>query len=163
MKLIALLALTLLNACQSRTEYAEADWGTDLPVALEAAALKNQNVLLDFTGSDWCPPCMALHKRVLATKPFADYAKDNLKLVMVDFPQSKPLSRKQQQANKALKQQFKVDGYPTLVLLDATGKELDRKSGYGGESAEEVVAWLRGYSSAGSAARVPSSSNATAP
>ena len=71
-------------------EYAEADWGIDLPAALEAAAPDKQNVLLDFTGSDWCPPCMALHRQVLATKPFADYAKDNLKLVMVDFPQSKP-------------------------------------------------------------------------
>ena len=106
---------------------------------------------------------MALHKQVLATKLFADYAKDNLKLVMVDFPQSKPLTRKQQQANETLKQQFKVAAYPTLVLLDATGKELDRKSGYRDKSVEEVVAWLKGHSSAGSAAEAPSSSNATAP
>ena len=146
MKLIALLALTLLNACQSRIEYAEADWGTDLPSALEAAAPEKQNVLLDFTGSDWCPPCMALHKHVLTTKPFAVYAKNNLKLVMVDFPRSKPLPKEQLQANQALAQQFNVDSFPTLILLAASGKELDRKGGYGGESAEEMVAWLKEYS-----------------
>ena len=121
-------------------EHTKAAGGKDLPDALEAAAPDKQNVLLDFTGSDWCPPCMALHRRVLATKPLANYAKDNLKLVMVDFPRSKSLRRKQQQANEALKQQFKVDGYPTLILLDATGNELDRKDGYGGESAKKVVA-----------------------
>jgi|TARA_B100001971_G_C18123930_1_gene500966 thioredoxin-related protein len=98
---------------------------------------------------------MALHKQVLATKLFADYAKDNLKLVMVDFPQSKPLTRKQQQANETLKQQFKVAAYPTLVLLDATGKELDRKSGYRDKSVEEVVAWLKGHSSADQLLRLP--------
>ena len=147
MKWIAFLPLTLLSACQPGMEHAEADWGIDLPAALKAAASDKQNVLLDFTGSDWCPPCMALHKQVLATKPFADYAKGNLKLVMVDFPESKPLPKEQQQTNEALKQQFKVTGFPTLILLDANGKELDRKDGYGGDSAKEVVAWLEEHSS----------------
>ena len=147
MKWIALLTLMLLAACQPGVEYAEANWGMDLPAALKAADSGKLNVLLDFTGSDWCPPCKALHKRVLATKPFADYAKNNLKLVMVDFPRSKPLPKGQLQTNEALARQFKVDGYPVLILLDATGKELARKDGYGGESAKEVMAWLKEYSS----------------
>ena len=147
MRWIALLTLLLLATCKPGVEYAEADWGMDLPAALRAADSGKLNVLLDFTGSDWCPPCKALHKRVLTTKPFADYAKNNLKLVMVDFPRSKPLPKGQLQANEALARQFKVDGYPVLILLDATGKELARKDGYGGESAKEVVAWLKEYSS----------------
>ena len=147
MKWVALMNLMLLAACQPGVEYAEADWSTNLPAALKAADSDKQNVLLDFTGSDWCPPCKALHKQVLATKPFADYAKDNLKLVMVDFPRSKPLPKEQRQANEAMARQFKVDGFPALILLDATGKELARKDGYGGESAKEVVAWLKEYSS----------------
>jgi len=142
MKWIALVSLVFLVSCQPAVEYAEADWGSDLAAALESAAAGKQRVLLDFTGSDWCPPCQALHRNVLATKPFADYAKDNLVLVLVDFPRSKPLPEDRKQANEALALRFKVEGFPVLVLLNPAGVELARMDGYGGESAAQVVAWL---------------------
>ncbi len=142
MKWMALVSLMIMVSCQPEVENAEADWGSDLPAALEDAVAEKRRVLLDFTGSDWCPPCQALHRNVLATKPFADYAKDNLKLVLVDFPQSKPMPKEQKQANDALAKRFKVNGFPMLILLDSAGVELARMDGYGGESASEVVAWL---------------------
>jgi protein disulfide-isomerase len=122
---------------------AEANWLTDLSKAQAEAKKERKLVLLDFTGSDWCPPCKQMHKNVLSTSEFADYAKDNLVLVMVDFPHFKQLPASQKTANEALRKKFGVQGYPTTVVLDAEGKELSKTVGYQGESAKEFVANLK--------------------
>lgn len=97
---------------------------------------------MDFTGSDWCPPCKALHKNVLTKPEFEAYARTNLVLVEVDFPNQKPQSEALKKANEALQAKFKVDGYPTVILLDAEGKELYRKSGYSGTTVKDFIAML---------------------
>src|SRR5258708_38100140 len=64
-------------------------WSPDLPKALQQAKAEKKDVLLDFTGSDWCPPCKALHKNVLVSKAVEDYAEKNLLLGGVDLPTGK--------------------------------------------------------------------------
>src|SRR5947209_4624292 len=83
-------ALVLTGLVAARTWAADSDWLTDLPKALGKAKAEKKLVLMDFTGSDWCPPCKALHKNVLSSKEFEGYAQTNLVLVLVDFPRSKP-------------------------------------------------------------------------
>jgi protein disulfide-isomerase len=122
---------------------AEGEWLTDLAKAKAKAKEEKKLVLLDFTGSDWCPPCKALHKNVLTSKEFSDFAKDNLVLVEVDFPRSKKQSAELKKANKALQEQFSVTGYPTIVVLDPDGKELSKNVGYSGASSAEYVANLK--------------------
>lgn len=61
---------------------------------------------------------------MLPTKEFNDYAKAHLVLVEVDFPQRKKQGEDLQKANKALMEQFKIEGFPTLLLLDGEGKRL---------------------------------------
>src|SRR3954452_14411391 len=118
------LCLVAAFALVQAVSGAEATWMTDLAKATAAAKQDQKMVLLDFTGSDWCPPCKALHKNVLTSKEFSDFAKDNLVLVEVDFPRSKKQSAELKKANKALQEQFSVTGYPTIVVLDPDGKEL---------------------------------------
>ena len=65
-----------------------------------------------------------LHKDVFATAEFGVYAKKNLVLVEVDFPQKKKQSAALKKANEALQKQFKIEGYPTLIVLDGDGKKL---------------------------------------
>ena len=72
-------ALTWLVASASAAE-----WLTDLPKAQAQAKADHKVVFMDFTGSDWCPPCKALHKNILSTPEFEAYAKTNLVLVLVD-------------------------------------------------------------------------------
>ena len=63
-------------------------------------------------------------------KAFTSYAAKNAVLVEVDFPSRKKLPASQQKANDALRKKFEVEGYPTFVFTDATGKELGRHVGY---------------------------------
>jgi thiol:disulfide interchange protein len=46
---------------------AEGDWLTDLSKAQAKAKTEKKLVLMDFNGSDWCPPCKALRKNVLSS------------------------------------------------------------------------------------------------
>ncbi|MEO6785387.1 MAG: thioredoxin family protein [Chthoniobacteraceae bacterium] len=121
---------------------AEDAWITDVPKAMEQAKSQKKLVLLDFTGSDWCPPCKALHKNVLTSEEFSKFAKDNFVLVELDFPKSKPQAAEVKAANQELSKKYAIRGYPTIIVLNADGKELFRKVGYGGTPAAEYVADL---------------------
>ncbi len=116
------------------------EWSTDLPKALVQAKAEKKLVLMDFTGSDWCPPCKALHKQVLSTTEFTDYAKTNLVLVLVDFPNSKPQTDELKAANKALADKFSIEGFPTIIVLNGEGNVLSKDVGYSGEKTKEFIA-----------------------
>jgi len=120
-----LLLLFILTATVSAGEI----WLTDLPAAIKKAEKENKNILVDFTGSDWCGWCIKLKEEVFSQKQFLDYAKNNLILVEVDFPSQKKLPEKLQKANKALAEKYKITGYPTILLLDKTGQQIG-KTGY---------------------------------
>jgi protein disulfide-isomerase len=102
----------------------ELQWLTDVPKAVEKAKSENKLVMLDFTGSDWCGWCIKLHKEVFSQPEFADYAKKNLVLVEVDFPRRKDQSAELKKANQALQEKYKIEGYPTLILLNKDGKQV---------------------------------------
>ena len=120
-------------------------WRTDLPGALKQARSDEKLVLLDFTGSDWCPWCIKFDQEVLSTDRFASYALNRLELVKLDFPRHTPLSDDLKQANEALVKKFKVDGIPTYVLLDANGRELGRQVGYVAGGPDKFIVKLDGF------------------
>lgn len=134
--LVASLAIVTANA-------ADLKWHTSLPDAQAKAKAENKLVFLEFTGSDWCPPCKKLHADVLESKEFADYAAEKFVLVELDFPRRKEQSADLKKANKALAKDFGIEGYPTVIILDGSGKELLRKVGYGGGSAGDYIATLK--------------------
>jgi thioredoxin-related protein len=119
---------------------ADGEWMTDFNKAKEKAKAENKRILMNFTGSDWCPPCKALHKNVLASGEFGEFAKTNLILVEVDFPTGKKQSDELKKANDELSQKFNIESYPTLIVLDSSGKEMGRNAGYGGEKPKEFIA-----------------------
>jgi protein disulfide-isomerase len=121
---------------------AELSWMTDFLEAKRKARDEKKMLLLDFTGSDWCGWCIRLNKEVFQTKEFADYAKDNLVLVEVDFPRRKQLAETQQKANQKLAEKHRVSGFPTIVVLDGEGKELWTQRGYMGGGQKAWIAKL---------------------
>ena len=138
-----LAALVLLAGC---FESIAADWQTDYAKALQTAKAQNKRVLLDFTGSDWCPPCIALRKRVFSSAEFGAYAQKNLILVELDYPQRKPQPAQLKNQNEKLSRDYGIEekGFPTVILLDPSGKVLRELTGYDGEGPAKVIAWIEG-------------------
>jgi len=136
----------ILLAFFAGTGLVAADWPTDYAKALEKAKAENKRVLLDFTGSDWCGPCIQFYKEVFSRPEFLSYAEKNLILVEVDYPQRKKQSPELVKQNQLLARQYGIDekGYPTVVLLDPAGKIIREFTGYGGEGVGEFIAWIEG-------------------
>jgi thiol:disulfide interchange protein len=146
---LSLLGLVILAAC-SRPPMQE-QTNTSLPLsnsppinlsaALTQAKAENKLVFMDFTGSDWCPPCMELEKKVFSQADFQAYAASNLVFLSVNFPLKFRLTPEANATNNLLAQQFKVDGPPILIALNGDGKEIWRHIGpY--ETPKELIADL---------------------
>ena len=97
-------------------------WTSDFAAAKKEAAEAKKDLLVDFTGSDWCGWCIKLNDEVFKKDPFKAGVKDTFVLVEVDFPQDKSkLSEETQKQNKELGEKYAVQGYPTILLCDAEG------------------------------------------
>ena len=120
------------------------DWQTDYEQALAAAKVSRKCVLLDFTGSDWCGPCIEMEKAVFSKAAFLNFAKTNLVLVEVDYPRRKALPEKVKKQNELLRGHYNIErsGFPTVILLDPDGKILGQLEGYGGERPADIIAWI---------------------
>ena len=134
-----LIACTLLAAQATASE-----WQTDYEQALATAKATRKFVLLDFTGSDWCGPCIEMKRTVFSKPAFLNYAKQHLVLVEVDYPRGKALPEKTKKQNDHLLHQYDIEksGYPTVILLDPDGKALGQLEGYSGERPTDVIAWI---------------------
>ena len=135
--LLIILSLVAIKADAS-------EWQTDYEQALATAKSSGKHVLVDFTGSDWCPPCIQLHKAVFTKADFLKYAEQNLVLVEIDFPRRKALPDKLRQQNQRLAQQYHLadSGFPTVALLNPDGKILGQLEGYADEKSADVIAWI---------------------
>lgn len=103
------------------------EWIYDFDAAKQSAKESNKTVLIVFSGSDWCKPCIQLHKELFESVAFNDYAKSSLVLLKADFPYKKKnrLSKEQTAHNEALASQYNPNGeFPLGVFTDTTGKVL---------------------------------------
>ena len=107
-------------------------WMEDFEEARKQAAKEGKFVLLAFSGSDWCGPCMSLEKEVFSKKKFVDELARKYKLVMVSIPRDKStLSKLAVEQNQALVKRYAIRGYPTVVMVNPVdGEEVKSHSGY---------------------------------
>ncbi|HTV61609.1 MAG TPA: thioredoxin fold domain-containing protein [Verrucomicrobiae bacterium] len=136
--------IVAMLACYAFIQIRAADlnWLTDLPQAQAQAKAENKLVLMDFTGSDWCPWCIKLDKEVFDQPEFADYAKTNLVLVELDFPRNKPQSDALKAANAALAKKYNIEGYPTVIALKPDGAVVWKQVGYAPGGPAAMIAQL---------------------
>ena len=98
-------------------------WTMDYDAASKLAAEKKLPMILNFTGSDWCGWCKLMDKNVFAEGEWKKYAKENVILVTLDFPNDKSIvPKKYVERNQKLQTEFGVKGFPTYVVLDSDGK-----------------------------------------
>src|SRR4051812_41378282 len=114
-RLAAALAVFVVGTSVS---IAPAGWGDNYEKAIAQAKADKKLALLDFTGSDWCGWCIKLNKEVFSQPEFKEYAAKNLVLMEVDFPQTKKLAPDVKAQNDKLQSKFRIQGYPTIVVLN---------------------------------------------
>ena len=117
-------------------------WETDFSKAKTQANQEKKYILLNFSGSDWCGPCIRLHDQVFESPVFKEYASSNLVLLNADFPRMKKnqLSREQQQKNEALADRYNSQGsFPLTLLLTADGDVVKSWEGFPNESPEQFI------------------------
>jgi thiol-disulfide isomerase/thioredoxin len=146
MTLKSLFASSLVLLGALSTAFAEATWLTNFEEAKAIAVKEGKPLLLDFTGSDWCPPCKLLHKNVFSTEEFAKEAAGKYVLVELDFPRTKQLAPELKAQNSELQKKYAITGYPTVLLVDAkTGEVFGRSVGFGGQNARQFLDKLASF------------------
>ncbi len=120
---LASVTVGVVGLSASALASAPEGWTDNLEEALKTAKKEKKSVLVEFTGSDWCPPCIMMKRNVFSKKEFLEGASKNFVLVHLDFPNGdKALAEK----NEPIREKFSVEGFPTIVLLNADGKEFTR-------------------------------------
>ncbi len=120
-------------------------WLTNFEQAKTQAQQEHKLILLNFSGSDWCGPCIKMKKEVFESESFGTTAEKNLVLVRADFPRSKKnqLSKEQTMHNEGLAEKYNPQGkFPYTVLLDEEGKVIKEWDGYVFASQDKFIADL---------------------
>jgi thioredoxin-related protein len=108
-------------------------WHYNLDEAKQLAAKEHKYILLNFSGSDWCGPCIRMHKEIFDDSSFQQFAGSALVMVNADFPRNKKnqLSKEQQALNDKMADEYNSQGaFPYTVLLDTNGKVLKQWTGF---------------------------------
>lgn len=115
----------LICACLCLSLMSFIKWQPDFNTATKIAKEKHQLILLNFSGSDWCGPCMRLRSEFLESEVFSKMADTTLVLVNADFPRNKKnqLDKTIKKQNEELADKYNPEGkFPFTLLLDANGK-----------------------------------------
>ena len=113
-------------------------WLRNYDEAMAAAERTGRPILTIFTGSDWCPHCVTLEKKVLETDQFLAWAENRVVLLMIDLPQQ-GISQEERNARSRVCIKYGVRTFPNTVLIAPDGAKIMGQSGYHGQSPE---AWL---------------------
>ena len=134
---LTILALFLTVAFTSAENE---DWTSDFEAAFVKAKKESKNVLVEFTGSDWCAACKGIDKDVFAKKEFTSAASTDFILVKIDIPEE---NKALQAKNNPYAERYGVEAYPTVILFDAEGKEYSRFFATEYPSIEKFLAHLK--------------------
>jgi thioredoxin-related protein len=117
------------------------NWQTDFEQAKKIATDQDKNIIIVFSGSDWCAPCIKLDKNIWQSEAFKNEAAKNWVLVKANFPRKKAneLSNEQTEHNRKLAEKYNIEGsFPLVVVLDNNGKVLG-KMGFKNVAPEEYI------------------------
>lgn len=140
--LLFLLSFISLNSLDTIAKEKKLVWNDNLEKAVAVAKKEDKAILINFSGSDWCKWCKRLDAEVFSQKEFINYAKKNLVLVKIDFPQYTQQDPKVQSYNREVAQMFRVQGFPTVVVIDKNQK-LAGYTGYQEGGAGNYIKYLK--------------------
>jgi len=119
-----------------------AEWLTSYEKAKKQAAVENKDILMNFTGSDWCGWCITLAEEAFSKPAFNEESLTHFVLLELDFPKGKELPVTLQAQNDSLQARYQVEGFPTILLTDSSGRPYAR-TGYQPGGARGYLAHLK--------------------
>jgi len=128
-KLVALAAVLAAALIAPAALAGETPWTDDAKAALATAVKDGKDLLINYTGSDWCGWCTRLDKEVFSQEAFVAEAPKHFVFLKLDFPRRKPQSEALKKQNAEWRDKHGIRGFPTILLADATGKPY-AKTGY---------------------------------
>lgn len=141
---LALAALISLSCSLLAQDTAKAEvWYADFDKAVLAAKEAKKDLLVDFTGSDWCGWCIKLHEEVFQHASFLEGAQKQYVLVALDFPQDDAIKAKvpNPARNEELQQKYGIQGFPTILLMNPEG-EVYAKASYQPGGPEKYLTYI---------------------
>jgi len=139
--------LALLMVMVITTSLSAQKWETSLDIAKNEAGKEGKNIVLTFSGSDWCIPCMKLEKNIWESQEFIEYSKTHFILVRADFPKKRAdaLPKELQEQNDRLAEIYNKEGlFPLVLVLDKKGR-IRGSTGYKNISPKEYIALLHTF------------------
>lgn len=126
----------------------QAQWQSNFDMALKVADKENRPIVLVFSGSDWCGPCIRFKRSILDSEEFMNYSESNYVLYNADFPRKKKneLPVELSNSNKSLAAEFNPSGYfPLVVVLDKDKSILGRTGFDRRNSPKEFISLLNSF------------------
>jgi thioredoxin-related protein len=143
-KSIIFSAALLLGFTEHNVTGAGDFWQIDYVESVAQAKKENKVIMLYFSGSDWCKPCIIWKKEVFDTDTFQQFANENIVPVKLDFPRLKKnkLPESQLKQNESLAAKYNNEGvFPMVVFVDANGAVLE-KSAYRAGGPDEFIEYV---------------------
>lgn len=142
--MIRLLGALLLFALVPAASWADEGWLEDFDTAKKAAAASGKPILVDITGSDWCPPCQQMEAEVFSRSNFLPAASSKYVLLRLDYPRNTAQPEKIRAQNKQLADRYPFEGFPTFLLMDAQGMLFGQHTGYLGGGVQAFLTMTKG-------------------
>ncbi len=147
--LIAAFGSVHCAEAQAETQVvSQINWTTNFDAAKKQAQAESKPMFVYFTGSDWCPWCIKMDSQILSTPEFQQALAQKMIFVKVDFPRKSPQDQATKDQNQKLSNEFGIQGFPSVIILDSKGQKIEKmgfQSGGGANYAKKVQDVLDAY------------------
>lgn len=123
------------------------NWVNNFETAKKIAKQENKNIIMIFSGSDWCAPCIRLDKNIWQSQEFKEESTNNWVTMKLNFPRKKAnqLPADEEKHNRELAEKYNKEGnFPLVVILNPEGKVLG-KLGFKNVSPSEYIKLIKEY------------------
>lgn len=123
------------------------EWQATFSDAVSVSVREKKPIVLVFSGSDWCAPCIKLERNIWQSKEFMAYSKENYVLYRADFPRKKSnqLASDITEQNRELAETYNPKGYFPLVVVLSPNKEVLGTTGYKNSTPDAYISLINSF------------------